>query len=68
MSLTDIMSAMDLVIWPELALGLFLVAFIAIAFRTYGSRRRGTYDAAARLPLDDEHPQHSHERGDHGQS
>ncbi|MCB9654659.1 MAG: cbb3-type cytochrome c oxidase subunit 3 [Deltaproteobacteria bacterium] len=68
MSLTDIMSAMDLVIWPELALGLFLAAFIAIAFRTYGSRRRGTYDAAARLPLDDELPEQPQERGDHGKS
>ncbi len=33
MSLTDLMSSMGLSVWPQMALGLFLVAFGAIAIR-----------------------------------
>lgn len=54
MSLTDIVSAADLTIFPKIGLVLFLAAFIALMVRTfvrYGPARAG---AAAAMPLEDD--------------
>lgn len=52
MRLSDIMSHMNLAIFPEMALVIFLIVFISVAIRVY-TRKRGTYEAVAALPLDD---------------
>jgi cbb3-type cytochrome oxidase subunit 3 len=53
MSLTEIMSAVRLSAWAEVALLLFLGAFIGVVWRAYSKRSRSELDAAARLPLDE---------------
>ncbi|MDX2130531.1 MAG: CcoQ/FixQ family Cbb3-type cytochrome c oxidase assembly chaperone [Planctomycetota bacterium] len=52
MRLSDIMGSLDLSIWPQLALGIFLVVFAAVITRVYRRDRRREYDAAARIPLE----------------
>ncbi|MBV6522857.1 MAG: hypothetical protein MNPFHGCM_03007 [Gemmatimonadaceae bacterium] len=63
MSLTQIMSAAGLDVYPQVALLLFIAAFVLICWRIFSPRFKATYDAAARMPLDDEHPQTPRERG-----
>ncbi len=53
-SLSDIMSAMRLTFWPEVALVVFFVAFVAIVIYVF-SRRKGYWERERRLPLDDDH-------------
>jgi len=53
MSLTDLMSHSGLAIYAEVAMVLFLVAFLVIAARIFAPGRRAEMDAASRLPLDD---------------
>jgi cbb3-type cytochrome oxidase subunit 3 len=57
MKLSDIMGAANLSAYAEVAMILFFAAFIAIVIATFAPGRRKTYDAASRMPLDDEHPQ-----------
>lgn len=57
MRLSDIMGAADLSAYAEVAMILFLAAFVAIVIAIFAPGRRQTYDAASRMPLDDEHPQ-----------
>lgn len=57
MRLSDIMSHAGLAGYAEIALILFMVAFIAIVIRIFRPGRRQEMQAAARMPLDDEHPQ-----------
>jgi cbb3-type cytochrome oxidase subunit 3 len=57
MSLTSLMSAADLDWYAQVSLILFLIAFGFILWRVFSPRFKATYDAAARMPLDDEHPQ-----------
>ncbi|MHB1311915.1 MAG: cbb3-type cytochrome oxidase subunit 3 [Gemmatimonadaceae bacterium] len=57
MKLSDIMSAAGLSAYAEIAMILFIVAFVAIVINTFAPSRQKTYDAASRMPLDDEHPQ-----------
>ncbi|MGE3106870.1 MAG: cbb3-type cytochrome oxidase subunit 3 [Phycisphaerales bacterium] len=54
MSLTDIMSSMQLSAYPQIALGLFLIVFASIVWRTWSKKRRGDMQSAAMLPLEDE--------------
>ncbi|MFN8579979.1 MAG: cbb3-type cytochrome c oxidase subunit 3 [Gemmatimonadaceae bacterium] len=54
MSLTDIMSGAGLSVYAQVALLLFLVAFLGIVVRTFSPKRRQEMDRAARLPLDDD--------------
>lgn len=56
MKLSDIMSHAGLAIYAEVALVIFLVAFLAIAWRVLRPSRKAGYDAAARMPLDDDTP------------
>ena len=53
MKLSDIMSGAGLSIYAEIALVIFLAAFVAIVVRTFAPSRRRSMDEAARLPLDD---------------
>ena len=57
MKLSDIMSAAGLSAYAEIAMILFIAAFIGIVILTFAPGRQKTYDAASRMPLDDEHPQ-----------
>jgi cbb3-type cytochrome oxidase subunit 3 len=57
MKLSDIMGAAGLSVYAEIAMILFIVAFVAIVIATFAPSRQKTYDAASRMPLDDEHPQ-----------
>lgn len=53
MSLSDLMSSMDLTVWPLMALVLFGAAFVAILVRTFRSGSRAEQERAAGLPLDE---------------
>jgi cbb3-type cytochrome oxidase subunit 3 len=54
MKLSDVMSHAGLSIYAEIALVLFLVAFVAVVVRTFLPSRRREMDEASRLPLNDE--------------
>jgi cbb3-type cytochrome oxidase subunit 3 len=54
MKLSDIMSAAGLSIYAQIALVLFLAAFLAIMIRTFAPSRSGEMEAASRIPLDDD--------------
>ena len=56
MTLTDLMSNSGLVIFAEIALALFFVAFVVVVARLFAPGRRQELEAAARLPLDDNQP------------
>ena len=55
MSLSDIMSQAGLSSWAEAALIVFFVVFVGIVLYV-ALRRRGAWDRARRLPLDDGEP------------
>jgi len=55
MSLSEIMSSMDLAVWPQIGLILFLAAFLAIVVRVL-RRKRPDLDQIAALPLADDTP------------
>ncbi len=52
MSLSDLMSAARLATYPEIALGLFMAVFVAVAVRLVLPGQRATWDEARALPLD----------------
>ncbi len=52
MKLSDVMSHAGLAGYAEVALILFLLAFVAVVWRAFGSSR-AEMDRNARLPLDD---------------
>jgi cbb3-type cytochrome oxidase subunit 3 len=56
MRLSEIMSNAGLAFYAEVGLVIFFVVFVAVAFRVLSPARKAGYDAAARMPLDDEHP------------
>lgn len=56
MRLSDIMANAGLALYAEIALILFVVAFVAIAVRIFRPGRKAEMDAAARLPLEDDPP------------
>lgn len=53
MSLTDLMSGMNLAAYPQIALVLFLAVFASVIVRIYGRRRPAHFDRLAAIPLDD---------------
>ena len=53
MSLTDLMSHMDLAIWPQAALVIFLGVFFAVAWRTFKGVGAKEQEALAGLPFDE---------------
>ena len=52
MKLSDVMSAMGLSGYAEIALVLFMAAFFAIACQVFARRNAGEWERASRLPLD----------------
>lgn len=52
MSLTDIMSAMQLNSFAEAGLVLFFIAFLAIAIHIFRTRHDDVWEHARHLPLD----------------
>lgn len=56
MRLSDIMAGAGLAGWAQVALVLFLVAFVAILVAIFAPSRRAEFDRASRIPLDDHTP------------
>ncbi len=54
MRLSDIMSGMDLTVYPEIGLVIFLGVFAAIAARLYGRRRSDELERFASMALEPE--------------
>jgi len=57
MRLSDIMGHAGLSAYAEVALVIFLLAFLLIALSVFAPSRKQEFDAASRMPLDDVHPQ-----------
>jgi cbb3-type cytochrome oxidase subunit 3 len=64
MSLTDLMSGANLDGYAQVALLLFLLAFVIVVARLFAPGRRAFFDRAARLPLDDDTPPDLRPRGE----
>lgn len=56
MKLSDIMSAAGLSWYAEVAMVLFILAFLIIVWRVFAPSRKAHWEQQARMPLDDEHP------------
>jgi cbb3-type cytochrome oxidase subunit 3 len=56
MKLSDIMSHAGLAGYAEVALVIFIVAFLVLLIRIFAPGRRQEMDRARQMPLDDEHP------------
>ena len=54
MSLSDLMSHAGLAGFAEVAMALFMAAFVVIAVRLFWPGRRRELDSASRLPLEDD--------------
>ncbi len=54
MKLSDIMSSVDLTLFPKIALLLFLAAFAALMIRTFTRFAGGRDTIAASMPLQDD--------------
>jgi cbb3-type cytochrome oxidase subunit 3 len=54
MRLSDIMSGLDLSIYPQVALVIFLVVFAAVMLRLFSRTRAREFAHAAALPLEDD--------------
>ena len=57
MRLSDIMSHAGLSGYAEVALVIFLAAFLLILVAVFAPSRTREFEAASRMPLDDVHPQ-----------
>jgi len=55
--LSDVMSAMNLASYAEVALLLFFAAFIAVVIWVFRQSNARHWESAREMPLDDEHPQ-----------
>ncbi len=64
MRLTDIMSNAGLSSYAEVALILFVLAFIGIVIATFLPSRKREMDRAAHLPFDDAAPTSPTQKGD----
>ena len=58
-SIADVVSGSGLYVYAEIALVLFFIAFATILTQVL-TRRQATWDAAARLPFDDDPPSAAH--------
>ena len=56
MKLSDIMSAAGLSWYAEVAMVLFILAFLIIVWRVFRPSQRAEWEKQARMPLDDDHP------------
>lgn len=64
MSLTDLMSHSGLSVYAEVALVLFLIAFVGIVWWVFRPANRSRWVKDAKMPLDDDHPQTPRKRKD----
>ncbi len=53
MRLSDIMGNMNLAIWPQIALFIFLAVFISITYRTFRADQKEVLQETSLLPLSD---------------
>lgn len=53
MRLSDLMSRLELSVYPQVALVIFLGVFVAVMVRIFGRTRSRELDRAAMLPLED---------------
>jgi len=53
MRLSDIMAGLDLTIFPQVALVIFIIVFALSITRILGRSRHAAFKEAAMLPLDD---------------
>ncbi len=56
MKLSDVMGRSGLVSFAEIALLLFIAAFIGIVIYTFMKRNREKYERARHMPLEDDEP------------
>lgn len=52
MRLSDIMGHMDLTVWPEVALVIFLGVFAAVSIRVW--RATATHEYLSRIPIEED--------------
>jgi cbb3-type cytochrome oxidase subunit 3 len=62
MRLSDIMSHAGLAGWAQVALVIFLAAFVVILVALFAPSRRSEFDRASRMPLNDDVPVTPRER------
>lgn len=53
MRLSDIMGSLDLSIYPQVAMVIFVAVFAAVMVRLFGRSRSGELNRAAALPLEE---------------
>lgn len=51
--MSELMSSLDLWVWPSMALVIFIAVFVAIVRRTLNKSRREEFERAGTLPLSD---------------
>lgn len=56
MSLTDLMSAMGLAVFPLIAMVIFIAVFIGVVIYTFHPRNRQRHRSSSQMPLDDHNP------------
>ncbi len=54
MRLTDIMSGLNLSIYPQIALVIFVAIFTGVLIRVFSRSRTSEFERAANLPLNDD--------------
>lgn len=54
MRLTDIMSGLNLSIYPQIALVIFVAIFTGVLIRVFSRSRKSEFERAANLPLNDD--------------
>lgn len=53
MRLSELMSHMDLALYPQIALVIFLAVFVGVVYRVFSKKKAKDYEEASRLPLDE---------------
>jgi cbb3-type cytochrome oxidase subunit 3 len=64
MRLSDVVSGAGLAGYAEIALIIFLVAFVAIVLWIFSPRRRRSLEAKKHLPFEEDQPRTTHREGD----
>ncbi|MCP9874707.1 cbb3-type cytochrome c oxidase subunit 3 [Synechococcus sp. Cruz CV-v-12] len=54
MRISDLIGMVDIAVYPQVALVIFLGVFAAIAVRAYSRAAKSEFDRAASLPLEDD--------------
>lgn len=54
MRLSDLMSAADLDIWPQMALVIFIAVFVGVVVKTFAKSQQKNHEEARFLPLEDD--------------